>query len=82
MRRTTHGPYVQVLAQNLIFYSFLCLPKETNQRKGTPDKVFNRGMAFQKILIIQTAPGEVNAPHLFGGCICVLLSPRPKNKRS
>jgi hypothetical protein len=49
------------------FCSFLCLPKETNQRKGTPDKVFDCGIAFQNSFITQTAPGEINAAHLFGG---------------
>ncbi len=49
----------------LVFCSFLCLPKETNQRKGTPDKVFNQLKVFQLNRIDQTAPRDVNATHLF-----------------
>ena len=39
--------------------------EETNQRKGTPVKVFNQLKVFQLNCIDQTAPGEVNATHLF-----------------
>jgi len=52
------GRYDQVLAQNLFFCSFLCLPKETNQRKGTPDKVLIQVWIFNDSLSFELRPGS------------------------
>ena len=65
MSKPNHRPHIQILELELVFCSFLCLLKETNQRKSTPVKVFDHLKVFQLNRIDQTAPGDVNATHLF-----------------